>query len=469
MTRERVGGRRFAFGLLALCILALAVRVSYVALAKSGPCPIVRNGTVVATYHSECTGEYPDRPNDQAWYNFMANQIAVGNGFTNPLAPHEAWADHPPLAALVLSSASFVFDHAPFSALADEAVFTNGSKVKTHVREQRYLMAIVGTLNVALIGLLARRIGGDSAGLLAAGFAALYPNLWVNDGLLFAETIAITCVLLVALAALRCGAKSGLRAFVVLGGAIGAAALARSELILFLPLLLVPLAIAARGRIRTMVLRIGVGALTTMVVLAPWFAYNHGRFDKTVLLSTNDGLALAGSNCDPVYYGSAIGLWTTEGSCSFSPSELARLGDQSRVSAAYRSKAVDYIEHHKRRLPVVVAARLGRTWSTYAVGQMVDYNQGENREPLVSWLGLVAYYPLMLAAAIGVVLLWRYRERRSLWVLLVPMISVTAVTVLTYGQTRFRATAEPSIVVLASLAVVWAVDAVRRRRVNASN
>ena len=54
-------------------------------------------------------------------------------------------------------------------------------------------------------------------------------------------------------------------------------------------------------------------------------------------------------------------------------------------------------------------------------------------------------------------------------VLLVPMISVTAVTVLTYGQTRFRATAEPSIVVLASLAVVWAVDAVRRRRVNASN
>jgi hypothetical protein len=44
-----------------------------------------------------------------------------------------------------------------------------------------------------------------------------------------------------------------------------------------------------------------------------------------------------------------------------------------------------------------------------------------------------------------------------LWVLVVPAIVSTMGVAATYGQTRFRAAAEPSIVVLAALAgvVVW--------------
>jgi hypothetical protein len=40
-----------------------------------------------------------------------------------------------------------------------------------------------------------------------------------------------------------------------------------------------------------------------------------------------------------------------------------------------------------------------------------------------------------------------------LWQLLVPFVIVTLVSIVTYGQTRFRVPAEPSLVVLAAIAI----------------
>ena len=52
----------------------------------------------------------------------------------------------------------------------------------------------------------------------------------------------------------------------------------------------------------------GIGAAVgaSVLVVAPWVVYNMTRFDEPMFLSTNDGLALAGSNCDPVYSRRAV-------------------------------------------------------------------------------------------------------------------------------------------------------------------
>jgi hypothetical protein len=63
---------------------------------------------------------------------------------------------------------------------------------------------------------------------------------------------------------------------------------------------------------------------------------------------------------------------------------------------------------------------------------------------------------LVLAIA-GIVVLWRRRQRWNCWVLLVPAIAVTIGSALTYGQTRFRAAAEPSLAVLAAVALIAAI------------
>jgi 4-amino-4-deoxy-L-arabinose transferase-like glycosyltransferase len=342
-------------------------------------------------------------------------------------------------------------DQPPVRGLVDD-------EMGAHVREHRYTMAVLGTLLVVLIGLLGRRIAGDTAGLVAAAIAAATPNLWVNDGLVMSETVTGLTVVGALLAALALRARPTWWRAALLGALCGLAALARAELILFLPLLaLVACGVAAHdwgARFRLA----AVAGLATLVVIGPWVGYNLARFAEPVFLSTNDGLALSGSNCDPVYSGKGIGLTSFDAAagCLDVPPPP---GDQSEVATVYRERAFDYMRDHASRVPLVALARVGRTWSVFRPFDMIEYNTGEGRETWVTRLGLAVYYPTLVLAIVGSVVLWRRHERWPLWVLLVPAVVVTVGSAATYGQTRFRAAAEPSLAVLAAVAVVAAAQA----------
>ncbi len=407
--------RRFWRILLLIALAALVLRVGYVAFAKTNQ-PI----------HG-----------DQLFYNAEANRLARGDGFVEPFDPQalsrgviregkDPAADHPPLTVIVLAPVSFVTSQA--------------------LIPQRLTMAVLGTVAVVIIGLLARRLAGDRAAWIAASIAAVYPNLWVNDGLIMSETIATLVVALALLYAYRLIREPNVWNALIVGALCGLAALTRAELVLLVPLLAVPAALVARSVATAQRWRLaGVGVLAAAVLIAPWVGYNLGRFDEPTYLSTNDGIALLGSNCDSVYFGDGIGL--TDLKCLGSNPR----GDQSVDSKIYRDRAFDYIRDHKKRAVLVAFARVGRTWSLYRPWDMVSYNKGEGRDGWVTILGLIAYYPLLIAAVAGWIVM-RRRRRRS-WPLLVPVLIVTIASAATYGQTRFRVPAEPSLVVLAAVAI----------------
>jgi asparagine N-glycosylation enzyme membrane subunit Stt3 len=82
---------------------------------------------------------------------------------------------------------------------------------------------------------------------------------------------------------------------------------------------------------------------------------------------------------------------------------------------------------------------------------MLDWNQAEGRPSWITGLGMAFYYPIVLLAIGGIVVLRRRQVRQ--WPLLMLPLIITIGTVLSYGQTRFRVTAEPSLVVLAAVAI----------------
>ena len=419
MSARKGDDRRFWRILLLIALGALVLRVGYVAFAKTNQ-PI----------HG-----------DQLFYNAEANRLARGDGFLEPFDPQalsrgviregkDPAADHPPLTVIVLAPVSFVTSQA--------------------LIPQRLTMAVLGTVAVVVIGLLARRLAGDRAGWIAAGIAAIYPNLWVNDGLIMSETIATLVVALALLYAYRLIREPNVWNALIVGALCGLAALTRAELVLLVPLLAVPAALVARSVATAQRWRLaGIGVLAAAVLIAPWVGYNLARFEEPTYLSTNDGIALLGSNCDSVYFGDGIGL--TDLKC-LGPNPR---GDQSVDSKIFRDRAFDYIRDHKKRAVLVAFARVGRTWSLYRPWDMINYNKGEGREGWVTTLGLIAYYPLLIAAVAGWVVM-RRRRRRS-WPLLVPALVVTIASAATYGQTRFRVPAEPTLVVLAAVAIAAVV------------
>jgi hypothetical protein len=450
----RSAARRFWRLLLLIVAVAFVVRVGYVAGAKRGPCELRIDGTVVGEYASECTG-HAGQASDQVFYNAEANVLADGKAFTGPF-PHAGepgvedppTAEHPPLTVMVLAPVSWLTERAPFSALADETRLADGTKIYTHVREHRYFMALLGTVLVLLVGLLGRKTAGNTVGLVAAGLAAVYPNMWVNDGLVMSETVTGLAVVGALLVAVHLLDRPSVPLALGLGALCGLATLGRAELALFVPLLAIPVVwLAARRSL----LKLGaIACIGAGLVVGPWVLYNLSRFDERTFVSTNDGIALAGSNCDPVYSGNAIGLTVLRPPCIDLPHPP---GDESVVAKIYRRRAIDYLQDHKRKVPAVVAARVGRTWSVFRPMDMLEFNRGEGRERGVTAAGLAAYYPLLGLAIAGGFVLAR-RARRRLWVLVVPVIVSSIGVAVTYGQTRFRAAAEPTIVVLAAVALV---------------
>jgi 4-amino-4-deoxy-L-arabinose transferase-like glycosyltransferase len=407
---------RFWRVLLLIVLAALAFRVGYVLVTKIDQ----------------------QQQGDEVYYNVAANQLARGNWFTDPRDGSQT-AQHPPLTAIALAPTSWV----------NEQFDEDGN----HVLSQRLTMAVFGAGVVVVIALIGRTVARDRAGLIAAAIAALYPNLWMNDGLIMSETLATAAVAAAILLAYRFGRTPTWLNALWVGATIGIAMLARAELGLLLPLMVLPVALFARalGVGRRVVLFV-VACLATLVVVSPWLIANLTRFDKPVLFSSNDGLTICGANNDGAYYGSGTGLWAIQDCGEYNPKSLKEQGlEASTLSNDLRQKGLDYIADHLDRLPVVVAARVGRVWSLYAPGYMATYNHFEGRESWASWLGFATFWLLVPFTVAGAVIL--RRRRVPITPLLAQFVVVTVTAVVVYGLVRFRIPAEVSIVVLSAVTV----------------
>ena len=308
----------------------------------------------------------------------------------------------------------------------------------------------MGTVTVVLVGLLARRVAGDRAGLVAAAWPP-HPLLWLADGSLMSESLYGPLIVAVLLAAYAYFDARTVRRVAVLGALIALAALTRGEALLLLPLL--GLALVARGtlagRERLVHLAVLVGAFA--LVLAPWSIRNATTFASPVLISTNGEGVWVGANCHQTYYGPIIGLW------DFPCYGKTPPGDEAQQSRAYRRRGMQYLRDHASRVPLVLP-RVGRLYDVFRPAQMRVYEASEGRPARSERLGVWMFWLLAPLAIAGAWLL--HRRRQPLALLLMPLAMVTLTALLTYGSTRFRFAAEPSIVVLAAVAA----DALLRRR-----
>ena len=447
MSDARAGGRRrfslrslgsFERILLLIVLVALAGRITYIAVAKTEGDSCGRN---------LC--------GDALFYSGEANIVARGRGFQELDLSGRAAADHPPLTVVVLAITNLPF---LWTTAGDNPV--PGGLPPPNMFVQRLTMALLGAAVVGLLGLLGRRLAGRRAGLIVAGLAAINPNFWMNDVLPMSETLATLAVVVIILGIYRFIDRPSTGRAAFLAVTMGLAILARAELALLIPLAIAPAVLMVRSlswpaRVGRIAL-VGVGA---GLLLVPWFLFNQTRFSEPVLLSTNDGITLLGANCDAVYGipdEGGIGFWNL--GCPWALADQIPPGaDQSVVSGIYRRAGLEYIRNHKRLLPRVETIRLARAWGVFAPDQMVWLNQGEGRDAWASWSGYAMWWLLLPGSVVGAVVL--RRRRVPVWPLVSTALVVSVTVVVFYGIVRFRLPADVAAVVLAGVAV----DALIRR------
>jgi hypothetical protein len=284
---------------------------------------------------------------------------------------------------------------------------------------------------------------------VAAAITAVHPLLIAADGALLSETLYGAIVAFTLLAAYRLAERPSAGRAALVGLAIGLATLTRSEALLLVPLLALPLVWRGGRYGRGWRLLASVGC--TAVVVAPWVLRNVAEFDRAVV-ANNDGGLVAAANCHPAYHGRDVG------------SALERCvpvvkGDEAEQARAQRRHGVDYARDHAGRVPVVAAFRVLRTWSLYQPArEAAEQGRSEN----VQKLGIAFDYLLILLAIPGLIAL--RRDRTALIVVLAPVVLVTVVAAATYGFVRLRHPAELSLAILAANGAVRLTVAASRAK-----
>jgi hypothetical protein len=111
--------------------------------------------------------------------------------------------------------------------------------------------------------------------------------------------------------------------------------------------------------------------------------------------------------------------------------------DEADRAAAQKATGLRYARDHVGRVPVVVAARVGRTWGFF--------------RPVATGLDKVVAWILLALAVPGVVLL--RRRGAPVAILLLPTAVVTIASALSFGWLRYRFGADIAFIVLAAVTV----------------
>lgn len=408
---------RFSLGLTLITLLGVVIRV------------------VQARYIAPATHGL----SDSIWYRTVGLEVSQGHGFVMPLfLPHRLLlvrtAAHPPLYTVVIAVARKL-------GIASDVSL-------------RSLGALFGAVQVAGLGLLARKLGGVRLGLITAGLVAVDPLLIAADGALMSETVYGAVLVVLLLAAWRLNETHTIAAAAAVGALIGLATLTRSEAILLVLILALPLAL--RGSRQHRWQRVAAVLAATAVVLAPWVGRNWSVFGHP-LLSTNFGATIEYANCHTTYHGNLIGLTGCPG--------IPVHGNEAQKDSQSLHQGVSYAEAHPARAVLVAVVRLLRSWSFYRPFQSPG-DQGRNTS--VQEAGIVFYYVLLLPAIAGFLALWRrrgqlWRRRAQLLIVVSPAILASLIAMATYGSLRMRYAGELSLLLLAGAGIEWGLLQARYR------
>jgi 4-amino-4-deoxy-L-arabinose transferase-like glycosyltransferase len=432
--------------------MALTRRVPRIALALVALALVVRLAFIAAT------GGYVPQHDDRD-YDRLACGLVAGEGYTRvgPPTPREGCGHEPTGRATAFRPPGFPM----FLAAIYTATEPIGVERWTAARVAQ---ALVGAAVVALLGLVAWQLFGRRTALIAMALAAVFPPLIVVGGSLLTETLFCAFMLgaLAAVLAYRRSPGGDWRWLILAGVASGLAVLTRSNA----PALLLPLAIGVaasgdlplRARLGRAAALVGIAALT----VAPWTLRNASALDGFAPVATEAGSALAGtyndaSRNDPEW----PGAWRPparlrELKPTLDPVRRNEPAEQRaliRHSLGYMADHPGYVAEVGGRNILRLTGLEGRDW----------WHHSGSTLSLPTWTADVSAVAFLIFLVVAIIGAFTPAARGTPWWLwLMPVLMVLS-ALFVVGETRFRVTSDPFVVLLAALAVAHVARPSKRK------
>jgi hypothetical protein len=309
----------------------------------------------------------------------------------------------------------------------------------------RVVNALLGTLAVALVGLIATHFWSRRVALTAMGVLAVDLPLILVGGSLMSETLFVALVLGAVLAALQSRAASRPIAWAAGAGVlIGLATLTRATA----PVLALPLALAVAWRSPRRPAAAGVLVVAMALTVAPWTARNAVQMHAFIPVSDFLGSWVAGTyndqaRADKDHPGSSQTFVRGEFDDLDGVPEVERQRELTRRGLNYAADHPGYVAqvllHNTMRLLNLEGSSW---WRRQARGMSMPRRAADPAAYAFHVLALLALVGAFTPAA----------RRAPAWFWLVPILLFASV-IFAGSALRYRAPVEPFLALLAALAL----------------
>ena len=331
-----------------------------------------------------------------------------------------------------------------------------------HVRWDagRSLEVVYGVVSVWLVYLIGRRVWSRRVGIVAAAISAVWPPLVMIGSSLLSESLFVPIVLAAIWAALVYRDDRRLRWAIAAGAFAGLSALARGNgLLMIVPVWF--LVWVQRPRWSREAVKPALAALAAMiVVLVPWTIRNYDKFHQFVPVTTETGYVLAGTyNATSQNSHAFPSLWEPPLPSMHVVFAAYPHDNEAQVDTQLAHQAFHYWRHH----PVSLLDTI--YWNSLRLldltGTRVErvFAGGEGYAFWLASLSVYVFWGLLAVLVVGLTVpVIRRRIGGSPPALWGPLLVIYLTTAPLIALTRYRAPADPFLLMLAALILVAGWD-----------
>jgi 4-amino-4-deoxy-L-arabinose transferase-like glycosyltransferase len=329
----------------------------------------------------------------------------------------------------------------------------------------RFLQALLSLANVVLLYYLGTSVASRKVGLWLAGLYCFYPSLLAYNNLLLTEVLFTFLLCATCYALILALQRDSLVCLGLAGVLLGLAALTRSVLWLFPPVLALFLLFAWRGSWARRLLAVGLVVVTFAITLTPW-AIRNTLLEKTfVVVDTMGGRNFMMGNYlyTPLHRSwDAISLkgeqsWDYELNKTYPPEERETNGQRDKLALRQGIKFVlanPGLTLHRDIIKFFDFWGLERELiARAAIGRFGDVPRVVL---LLMALLIVGSYAAALIAAIFGIFLAPPVDRRLHWLLLLVIVFICGMHTLVFGHSRYHLPLMPLLLLYAASALVQA-------------